>query len=97
MSTPSKEARQAAMTLFLTPSTTDAAEIIDAAFAPLREENERLKKLVSAHIEYEAYLKEAEQMTHGFLLSHGWQYPQELLARGELLRAAIAALNPPKK
>lgn len=53
-------------------------------------ERDDLRRVISSLDAYVAYLGEAERMTVGFLHVHGWRYPDDLLARGEKLRAEIA-------
>lgn len=66
-------------------------ERILAAVAPFLAGGEDTKtELIKALREYIAYLHEADTMTLGYLHTHNWKYPQELLDRGDRLRQIIA-------
>lgn len=49
--------------------------------------------LIHAQSEYIKYLTEACEKTAGYLHVHNWKWPQDMLDRGDMLRARIAKLQ----
>lgn len=52
------------------------------------------QQTIAGYRDYVEYLKQADKMTAGYLYAHNWHYPTDFIARGDKLRAALAASEP---